>query len=149
MPPTGFIDLADGYTERAFLAELPGIHGRVEFGYRPLLQEEIVAYETASKGRQGMQLREFVAGLLAAKLKSWDLRDGKGQVVAITAPHLLRLKERLFLRLWAVVSGQEAPDGTLDRDDDETRAAAEDLLEAARRDRSVAEVREERLRKNS
>ncbi len=147
--PTGYIDIADGYTERAWLNELAGVYGRVEFSYRPMLQEEIVAYAQSSKAKTGMDLRQFVAALLSHKLKEWDLRDGKGVVVPITAGNLLRVKERLFMRLWDVVSGDAAPDGVLDRDDAESAAAAQDLLTAAQTGRPVSEVREERQKKTS
>lgn len=148
MPPTGFIDLADGYTERAFLAEQPGLYARVEFSYRPLLIEQILAFADASRPLKGMQVRQLVAGLLAAQLKGWDVRDSRGEVVAVTPANLLRLKEPLFMRLWAVVSCDGPPDGTVEADDGEAKAAAEDLLEGARSGRPVAEVREERHRKN-
>jgi hypothetical protein len=143
----GYIE--DGYTANFHIAGVPNLYPPVRGSFRPMLIEELVTYYKASEKASGLQVRQTVAKLLADHLVSWDMRDAKGNVVPLKAAAMMRLKDRLFQRLFAVVSTAEAPDAEPELPDDEFEAAAADLLKAAESDRSLAEVGEERERKNS
>lgn len=140
--------ISDGYTERAWLAGVPHLYPRVEFSYRPFLQEQLVAYQLQADKLTGLQLRQFAAGLLAAAVVEWDLKDGRGNVVPIDAAAMLRLKDRLFQRLLMVVSTLEPPDGSIDPDARDLQVQAAALLESVRSGRPVAACVEEAHRKN-
>ena len=139
----------DGYTERAVLHEVPHLHPRVEFRFRPMLVAEVADYWQQAEGLKGAQLRRLVAAHLANKVKEWDVKDDRGEAVPVTAANVMLLKDHLFKRLFGVVSGQEPPDAAPDRSPEEARADFEDVLKAAESGRSVREVREEREAKNS
>lgn len=142
----GFI--SDGYTERGTVAAVPGIYPAVKLTWRPMLIEQLVAYYKASEKASALQLRQICAKLLADHIVTWDLKDARGGTVPVSVASMLRLKDRLFNRLFGVVSTQEAPD-SLPEDDEELAAAADDLLKATQGDQSPVEVREARERKNS
>ncbi len=146
--PLGY--LGDGYLEDVWISGVKGLYPRVAFEFRPMLQAELIAYFRAAENLTGEPLRDLVAGLLAAKIKRWDLKaNRKGDGVPLTVAAMRNLKDALFNRLFAVVSTREAPDGHASRSDDDAAAAAADLLEAARTDRPVSAIREEREAKNS
>ena len=139
----------DGYTERAALDAVTHVHPRVEFTYRPMLVEEAGDYYRAAQLAQGAALRRLMASYLARHLKSWDVKGVDGNVLALDHKTLLRLKPRLFNRLFLVVSGDDAPDARPGQSAEDAEAEADDARKAAEHGRTVAEVREERLRKNS
>src|SRR5574341_403453 len=136
----GFIP-DDGYTETAVLHEVRGLYPRVQFRFRPMLIEERVAYYRVAEKCQGMQLRQLVATYLTAKIQDWDLKDAKGQVLPLKPETFVRLKSRLFDRLFAVVSTEEAPDESPDKDQQDAEGEIKDLMEAVLQGRNSAEVR--------
>lgn len=138
----------DGYTETAVLHEVPGLYPRVEFTFRPMLIEQRVFYYKVAQKLEGVQLRRLIAGHLAQQLVEWDVKDRKGNVVPITVDNVMRLKSRFFDRLFAVVSTEEAPDESPDRDAAEADLALADARKAAETGRTIQELREERERKN-
>ena len=145
----------DGYTERGRLNGVPGLYPPVVFRWRPMLVNELSEFWQRSEGLKGVQLRQLMAAHVAGKLKEWDLRgprqaDGsEGDVLAITKEQVLRLKPVLFDKLFAIVSGTQAPDALLDRSPEEEAADLDDALKAAETGRPLAAIREERLRGNS
>lgn len=119
----GFID--DGYTEQGYIAQLDNVHPALEFEYRPalvkladkitgLIQGERPDYERFIDAAAKAMARE--PGLL----KSWSLRDAKGNAVQITEANLQRVRNLLFHKLWMIVAGQSPsdrrPDGTVPGD---------------------------------
>ncbi|HTU22509.1 MAG TPA: hypothetical protein VMG10_31010 [Gemmataceae bacterium] len=138
----------DGYTESGTIIGMPGLYPTVNFSWRPMLQEQLVAYYKAVEKASTWQTRQIVAKLLAEHIVSWDIKDKKEQVMEIKTARCLRIKDKLFTRLFGIVSGQEAPDVQSGQTDDEIEAAASDLLKAATVDLPVAVVREEREVKN-
>ena len=146
----GYIPADDGFTERGWVERVPGLYPRVELSWRPMCMEELAAYANLYEKLQGMKRRELVAGLMAGKIRSWDLRNPvAGKTVEINEAELLRVKEQLFFRLWGVVTGDKPADGLLDRHSAETSEDCQALVEAAKTGRSLAEVKEARARKNS
>ncbi len=142
----GFIN--DGYTETAVIVEVRGLYPRVQFRFRPMLIEERVEYFRAAEKMTGLQLRRYVARWLAKKMQDWDLKDQKGNVVPIAEDAMLKVKSRLFDRLFQIISTEEPPDESPDRTAEEQDGEIKDLLESLDKGRPVTEVREERERKN-
>lgn len=112
----GYID--DGYSEQGFIAADEGIHGPLEFEFRPVLpaQRDRVEQYLNLNPPNPDAFHEAVGKALAgggkepARLLKWNLTDRGGQVVAITAANMAKLKPHLFNRLWLVVSGRLASD---------------------------------------
>lgn len=140
--------IEDGYTESGVLLGVPGLYPRLAFRFRPMLIQERMEYGQAAEKAGPMTLRKLVASYLAKKLQSWDLKDAKGETVPLTTDNLLKLKARLFDRLFSVVSTDQPPDLEPDKAADDDGDVA-DVSKAAETGRTVAEVREERQRKNS
>lgn len=145
-PVLGYIP--DGYTEPFTIIGIPGLYPTVSGTMRPMLQEELVAYYKAIEKASPWQVRQMVAKLLADHLVTWDVKDDKDQTVPIKPAPILRLKDKLFSRLFGVVSTQEPADLQPESTSDELDAAAADLLKAATTEQPVSQVREERERKN-
>lgn len=144
--PLGFVP-DDGYSERVWINASTCVYPRVEFEFRPMIQPELVNYDKHAAKLTGMALRSFVAGLIAAKIKTWDLKDAAGAVLPITEETCLKLKDPLFHRLFGVVSNQQGADGFVEQDAQEAEASAKDFVESVRTGRPVAEIAEARQKK--
>lgn len=136
----------DGFTEDGTLSEVPGLYPALKFSFRRLTAAEFGDYMQAAEKLSEKQAAKLIAAHLAGRIKSWDLADGKGGVLPITADNMGRLVRALFSRLWKIIAGLEAPDtlGTAADEDAEFQAA----LAAAQGGKSVIETREEADRKN-
>jgi len=102
---TGYIP--DGYTESGYIAGVPRLFLAVRFEFRPMLVEE---KQQAAKDGEGGNVRKTMAEWLARKITRWDLQDADGQTLPIDAKTILRLRPKLFDRLFDVVAGNEASD---------------------------------------
>jgi hypothetical protein len=136
----------DGYTERGYIAESKRLHPALRFEFRPVLNADRATYIQAMEELKAPQLKQAEAALLARHLVSWNLGDPAGKPVAISEATLVRLKPRLFNRLFQVVMGEEVGD-----DDPQAPAATHgvDLLEAIRQGSTPGQVRAEADAKNS
>jgi hypothetical protein len=139
----------DGYTQRAFIAAVPRLHGTLRFHYRPaLVEERSQLYDAA--GQLNSHLFDcHVAQFLAQKIVDWDLVDARRQLIAPTAEAVLRLQPELFVKLTQIIVGTAASDI-----DPTWPAEARDRLrdeqaEAAAAGRTIGEIREENDEKNS
>jgi hypothetical protein len=138
----------DGYTQSAFIAAVPRLHGTLRFTYRPALVEERSQLYDAAVKLNSHLFDCHVARFLAQKLVDWDLVDAERQAVAPTAEAMLRMQPELFAKLNQIILGTAAsdidpmwPPETRDRLLDEKAAAA-----AA--GRTIGEIREENDEKN-
>jgi hypothetical protein len=138
----------DGYTETGVIREVVGLYPRLQFRFRPMLIEELVDYFQASEKLKGMQLRRLAVNYLITHVKEWDLQNAKSEVAPIDQATLLRLKEPLFRRLFAIVSTDTPADESPNQTEDDALANVDDVLTAAQSGKTVAEVREARERKN-
>lgn len=144
--------ISDGYTERGYIAEAPRLHPALRFEFRPMTMEERSLYLKASATMKTEDLRAYMAGCIKRHLVGnppWDLRNEKGELVPLQAAELLKLKPKLFDKLFLVISGEEAPDADPEAPPGDRDQEAEDLHESARTGKSVAQIREERDLKNS
>ncbi|MCI0358641.1 MAG: hypothetical protein L0211_09165 [Planctomycetaceae bacterium] len=104
-----FID--DGYTEQGFIAAVDGVHGPLEFEFRPALVKTADKITGMIQGERvdWERFADAAAKALARDpglLKGWSLKDSKGNAVQITEPNLLRVRNQLFHKLWMIVAGQ-------------------------------------------
>ena len=105
-----FID--DGYTEKGHIDAETGIHGPLDFEYRPM----IVSVQGRLLEKKGSDdFTEACCKLLGSAkdghLKDWSLVNSKKEKVAITPDNLKRVRPRLFDKLWQIIAGLRASDG--------------------------------------
>ena len=141
----GFIP-DDGYTIDGYFCEVPGLHPALRFRFRPLTVEAFAAI--MAKARHEANPNHLFARTIAARVETWDLRDAKGEAVAVSEKIALSLVPRLFDRLFDVVTGQKPHDI-----DPAIHAAPQDaeteaIVAAALSGRSVGAAREETDEKN-
>ena len=92
--------LADGYTLRGYIAEVPGVHGPLSFTYRPidpitrsktnLLRSQVVNNATLSEEQKEIACQYLGLQLLAGAIQSWDLVNEKGEEMEPSAVAILR-----------------------------------------------------------
>lgn len=110
--------IEDGYSEQGYIKPADGIHGELTFEFRPALgklADKITSMITGERPNwEGFW--DAVPKALAVDpglLKSWSLKDSKGNPVPITAVNIQRTKQLLIHKLWMIVAGQmasETPD---------------------------------------
>lgn len=138
----------DGYTEPGYIQPLPHVHGEFRFTFRPTLVEERSQAMEAAGQLKADACDRAAASQIVQKLVTWSLVDARQRPVPITAKNVLRLKGRLFDRLYGIILGTEASDtDPLWRDEDK-REHEERRLESALTGRPFGLVREEADEKN-
>lgn len=142
--------IGDGYTEKAYVAPRPGIHGSVSFAFRPMTHEQrSVVYTQVAKG--GGDASKAVVASVARFIVSWDLCWDDGKEAAVTAENVARLRPALIDRLHDIVSGYAAGDTDPNQVTGERVAGiahADAEFRALMEGRSVAEVKEAEAAKN-
>lgn len=106
-----FID--DGYNEEGYIAAEEGIHGPLEFTFRPAvpkLADRITALLVSEKWEAFWDAAVKALSRDPKLLQSWNVTDAAGREMPITEANVLRLKPRLAHKLWAIVSGGRASD---------------------------------------
>lgn len=136
----------DGYTESAYIAAVPGIHGEHRVRYRPMTHQQRYVIGSGVRGKSAAESSNLVASAVAGQIVEWDVRDAGGQLHPITPSGAARLKPMLLERLYAIVSGSDSGDV------DPNSAADDDALDlelqAVLAGRQVGELREEADAKN-
>lgn len=122
----------DGYTVPGYIAASPRLHPALRFTFRPVLsQNRAVIFRRIANANDPRREESLAAQAIAAQLLDWDLRDHKGEAVAIEASQILRLQPRLMNRLFRIVMGDEAGDEDPLLTDDARDQDAESELAAA------------------
>jgi hypothetical protein len=108
------LDPGDGYTLEGKLASRPGVHGEMNYKYRPALADEVQKFFSAlAKNPDGAVGTR--AAFLAKHLVEWDGQTPGGTPAAIEVNVIRRLRHSALVELCDVVcgyasSGQEAAD---------------------------------------
>ncbi len=105
----GYID--DGYTVNGYVKEAPGLHAGVAFTYRAATASDRAA--VCGNGFETLQADkrvERVTAFLAKAIKSWDLKNAKGEPVPHDGATLRKLPVTLYDRLQAIVFQLEPSD---------------------------------------
>lgn len=138
------LGICDGYDERGFVEEERGLHPALRFVYRPMLVEERTRLLNENDSLKPAQRPRNTAKVLALKIKSWDLKDRKGEPVPVAEESILKLRPRLYERVLGIVSGLDACDDDPQATTEEKKESLADELAAAEQGRPVADVRAER-----
>lgn len=102
--------VTDDCQERGYIAEVPGIHGSIEFEYRPLLPEEQRGIADAAEKMNAKASTKIMADAMERKILSWDMVDERGAELPVTSEIIRRLKPSLFSRMYLVISSMRASD---------------------------------------
>lgn len=130
------IPLDDGYTESAYVAAFPNVHGAHRIKYRPLTHHERFVVGNALGTKPPAQASQVLAATLAKQIKDWDVCAANGGTLPVNASSMAMLKPNLIERFYAIVSGRDGgdpdPDAAPDSDalDKELQAILEDRLAA-------------------
>jgi hypothetical protein len=125
----------DGQTRAGYIAAVPGLHGALRFGFRPMTFEQVELAEDALGKQKTVPKRvAVVQGIIATQLTDWDAVDANGSETRHGSPAVLsKLHPLVVNRLYAILTGRQAsdplPDG--ERSDDEHDAYVTELFEAA------------------
>lgn len=140
--------IEDGYVEQVYLAGVDRLHAPLRFERRPVLVNELSAYQRLIAKAKEEETEAVAAKWAAGRLVSWDGRDGKGQPLAINAANVSRLHPKLFFRLLSVLRGDEAGDIDPDWPAKEAEQECKDRAAAESAGQTLAAWRAERDAKN-
>ena len=146
--PTTLDYIPDGYTEAAFVRAVQHVHGDFRFVYRPMLVEERGPLLAVSATMKPDVFDQKCATEISRRLVSWSLTDAQGNTVQHSTPNVLRLKPKLFARVFAIVTGLEPSDADPEWKDSQQDEAATEQFESALRGRPVGDTRQEGDAKN-
>lgn len=147
--------ITDGYTEEAFIKEVPNGIAAIRFEFRPaLIEVRAEILERVNKCKDSRQAEQYQAKELADRIVHWNITeidgDDKEVIAPISAKTILSFRSSFaFQRMVAIVLyGSEWGDTDPDRTP-ETQNEMDDLeLESALTDRPVSDVRQRQNEKN-
>lgn len=108
--------IEDGYSQPGYIAAEPnGLHGPLEFEFRPALGKLADKITGMIQGENPSYegFWDAVAKALGTDprlLQSWSLKDSKGNAVQITAANIQRVNQLIVHKLWMIVSGHRPSD---------------------------------------
>lgn len=104
--------IIDGYTKRAHVKPLEGIHQGLTFEYRPMLPEEVEDLDALDgKHRDNPKEHQLaIAKMIAAKMSKWDEEGANGETVTITGEAMRRMPPALAVQIRQIVMGFRASD---------------------------------------
>ena len=141
----GYIN--DGYSESSFIAEVKRLHPALRFKFRPFLQEERHRLLKENAGLQPIKAAENSAKILAKKISEWDLKDSKGDPVAVSDNAIRRLKPALYDRVLGIVMGLDPSDEDPEAREVDSPSLA-DQLEANETGKPIGDVADANAVKN-
>lgn len=124
--------IPDGYTLKGFIAQQPGLHGALNFTYRPMLQKDRVLVIEKIRTCPIEKSEDEVARVVAARVKTWDLTHPEtGAAIEISSDAALHLQSTLLTRLWNILIGDKPTDINPDWAPQERKAVSDDAYELA------------------
>ena len=97
----------DGYTRRGYINAAKHLHPALRFEYRPmLLQNRSVIFRQIEQAHDPSREETVAARAVASQLKWWDLKDHKGETVAIALDHVLNVEPNLSVKLFQIEIGR-------------------------------------------
>lgn len=109
--------IRDGFTQSGYIKEEEGVHGELEFMFRPMIPEE--SHVSQSKTERLLRIHDkehkaiqHMAKDLATRVTEWSDDD------PITVDTLRRTRPALLWKLYRVVTGEDASDIKDVADDD-------------------------------
>jgi hypothetical protein len=138
----------DGYTEPGYVAARPGLHDELRFTFRPMLPAEQGKWVRDSDKMRPELFDRECAKMIASRVKSWSLVDGKDEPLPISPKTIGQLKPAVFNRLHGIVLGTDASDIDPKWDEDKEAEELEQQREAGESGMNVGELRQEANEKN-
>ncbi|MFN9110311.1 MAG: hypothetical protein ACK5XN_09605 [Bacteroidota bacterium] len=99
--------IRDGVSQDGFIAEVDGLHGSISFKYRPMLGQHAELYAdaiekavTADPEKGYLKMVDVVAEYL----QEWD------QPAELNKENVRRLKQRLMIRIYRIIRGDNKSD---------------------------------------
>lgn len=141
--------IPDGYTKRGYVAAIEGLHGAVEFTYRPVVFEQFIAHRDAYIAPANPKARHMVPpATLHECVKTWNVTDPTtGAEIPVAAKAFARLPPPVMEKMFWIVLGTQPSDP---RPDEPPKAEDEALAaDALAQRRYLAELEQERDAKNS
>lgn len=105
--------IPDGYTQTAYLAELPNMYPSVRFQFRPMLvmNQAIVNKELDMAGEDWQKRQTIAAKWIKQQVVNWDIKKPTGEDVDHNnVSEIIRLRPLLFQRIWNIVNGNDGGD---------------------------------------
>ena len=105
--------IEDGLLQPAFVEAVRGLHGSCLFEFSPVVPEEWEGFEQkkeAVAAKSATQARAMIGEFLSTKIKKWDIKDSKGNLVQITERSCRKLRASLQAKIFNIVVGIGATD---------------------------------------
>lgn len=100
--------IRDGFTQEAYIAERPGLHGELRFSYRPMLPESVDDIEAHRSTKKGSEDTKLVAAAVADRIVR--LEDGVGTEIEPTVESVRRLRYGILYKVYNIIAGFEPSD---------------------------------------
>jgi hypothetical protein len=95
--PSAYID--DGYSLTKTIPAVDGVHDEVVFSYRPITLADVSRYNHQLATLPESEHDAMIAGLLAGKIISWNLRASDNSPVPVSTAAMLMVLPVVF---WAI-----------------------------------------------
>ena len=109
-----FLFIDDGQTRKARINAVAGMHGQLDFEYRPMLPADVEDLEgrigTLANRGDHRGASTLAANVFGERLVAWNVRKRDGSEVKPCAAAMSRLPVSLFTKLKSVVEGGRATD---------------------------------------
>lgn len=107
--------ITDGVVERGYIEGVDRLYEPVRFAYRPCTRAERQKYLGAVAAipqidKRAQAIDAAYTRVIVERVSEWDIRDGQGQPVPITAKAVERLHDAVFAKLADIVLGAVASD---------------------------------------
>lgn len=101
----------DGQTRKATINEVQGLHGKLEFSFRPMTFDDVERCEAALLGfgvSETQKKTAFVRGVIAKHVTDWKTDR------PVSLDSISMLHPRIVNRLYLIVTGRDPGDGPFD-----------------------------------
>lgn len=109
--------IADGYTEKGYIAAIPQLHGPVRFEYRVMLSDKIREVLHTWDLISAAERTRRIHTVMIKQLVSWDLEE-KGKSLPIDGKTLSRLKRNIVERLFNIAMQLDVSDAEVKLDEE-------------------------------
>lgn len=109
--------IADGYTEKGYIAAILQMHGPVRFEYRVMLSDKIREVLHAWDLISAAERTRRIHTVIIKQLVSWDLEE-KGKSLPIDGKTLSRLKRNIVERLFNIAMQLDVSDAEVKLDEE-------------------------------
>lgn len=108
---TGRAFIPDGYTETAFIRELPGVHEEIRFEFRPTPPRVVRSMMNTFYDKPADTQSDIIEGTLAKSIVSWDLKAPGGEdTLTVSIENFRKIKKELLDRFFMIVNGYDGGD---------------------------------------